>query len=164
MLKHIIALVAAVIFAGFTPATAQSAEEIARVKAGEPCQGCNLFQADFSYENLPEANVANARLRQANLSLSTMDGASLRNANLSLANMFGARFTGADFERADLERATLVGAYFGGANFAEARLTGAVLSGADLETALGLTQAQISAACGDESTRLPEGLTLPSCR
>ncbi len=35
--------------------------------------------------------------------------------------------------------------------------------GADLSGALGLTQFQLSAACGDETTRLPPYFTLPPC-
>ena len=37
------------------------------------------------------------------------------------------------------------------------------LSGADLAGALGLTQFQLSAACGDEATRLPPDFTVPRC-
>lgn len=164
MLKHIAALIIALAIAGALPASAQNAEEIARVKAGEPCVGCNLFQADLSYRNLAEANVANARLRQSNLSLATMNGASFRNTDLSVSNLFGARFTGANFARANLERATLVGAYFGGADLSGAKLAGANLAGADLRSARGLTQDQLSEACGDASTRLPNGLSVPQCR
>jgi len=164
MLKHFAVLFSAIATASALPATAQDADEIARVRSGEPCQGCNLFQANLAYRDLPETNVANARLRQANLSLATMNGSSFRNANLSVANLFGARFTGASFARANLERATLVGAYFGGADMTGANLAGANLSGADLRTAKGLTQEQLSVACGDGSTRLPSGLSVPRCR
>lgn len=162
MLKHI-ALVLTLVFAA-TPALAQSAEEIARVQDKLPCEGCNLFQADLSFRDLPDLNVANSRLRQADLSLATMNRANFRNANLSIANMFGGRFTSANFSRANLERAVMVGAYFGSADFTGATLTGANLSGANLRTAKGLTQAQIDTACGDASTQLPSGLSVPRCR
>ena len=104
-----------------------------------------------------------ARLRQANLALSTMNHARFDNANLSVANLFGGRFTGASFRQADLTRANLVGAYFGGADLTGATLTGATLSGAELQTARGLTQSQLNTACGDSSTRLPAGFTIPGC-
>jgi uncharacterized protein YjbI with pentapeptide repeats len=57
-----------------------------------------------------------------------------------------------------------VGAHFGGANFTGARLDGANLSGAELADARGLTRAQLASACGDASTTLPTGLSLPACR
>lgn len=146
------------------PALAQSAEEIARVQDKLPCEGCNLFQADLSFRDLPGVNVANSRLRQADLSLATMNSADFHNSNLSIANMFGGRFTSANFQRANLEQAVMVGAYFGSADFTGATLTGANLSGADMKTARGLTQAQLDTACGDESTQLPAELSVPRCQ
>jgi uncharacterized protein YjbI with pentapeptide repeats len=73
-------------------------------------------------------------------------------------------FTSADFQGADLTRATFVGAYLQGADFRGATLTGANFSGAEMDRARGLTQARLNAACGDDATRLPPGLTLPPCR
>lgn len=145
-------------------ALAQNASEIARVQAGQSCPGCNLFQADLSYLDLPHIDVSGARLRQADLSLATMNHANFARANLSVSNLFGARFTGASFAYADLSRATAAGAYFGSADFTGARLDGANLSGAEMETARGLTQAQLNTACGDASTLLPPGLRIPPCR
>lgn len=145
------------------PALAQNASEIARVQAGQSCSGCNLFQADLAYRDLPGIDVSGARLRQANLSLATMNQASFDRANLTVANLFGARFTGASFRNADLSQAVAVGAHFGGANLSGARLTGTNLSGAELADAHGLTQAQLNTACGDHTTQLPAGLTIPAC-
>jgi uncharacterized protein YjbI with pentapeptide repeats len=42
-------------------------------------------------------------------------------------------------------------------------LTGANFSGAELQDALGLTQAQLNEACGDATTQLPAGMTIPRC-
>jgi uncharacterized protein YjbI with pentapeptide repeats len=58
----------------------------------------------------------------------------------------------------------LVGGYFSSANFAGANLTNANLSGAELKGARGLTQTQLSKACGDAETTLPRGLTVPTCK
>ena len=77
--------------------------------------------------------------------------------------MFGARFTASSFRNADLSRTSLVGAYFGSADLTGADLSGANLSGAELDTARGLTQGQLNTACGDHTTLLPPGLTIPSC-
>ncbi|MHA6288402.1 pentapeptide repeat-containing protein [Maricaulis sp. CAU 1757] len=157
-------LALALMIAATGAASAQDASQIARVQAGQSCPGCNLFQADLAYRDLPRIDVTGARLRQANLALATMNGARFDRADLSIANLFGARFTGASFRQADLSRAVLVGAHFGSANLSGANLSGAILSGAELNEAHGLTQAQLSGACGDASTRLPAGLTVPACR
>jgi len=147
-----------------SPAFAQNASEIARVQAGQSCPGCNLFQADLSYLDLPDVDVSGARLRQADLSLATMNRANFTGTNLSIANLFGARFTAASFAYADMSRVTAVGAYFGGADLTGARLDGANLSGAEMAATRGLTQSQLDRACGDESTQLPAGLSISPCR
>jgi uncharacterized protein YjbI with pentapeptide repeats len=133
------------------------------IGGAKSCAGCDLFQVDFSYKALDGRDFSGSRLRQADFSLATLDGASLRGANLSVANAFGARFSKADFTNADLSDATLVGSWFGGAVFSGANLKGANLSGSYLFTAKGLTQAQLNAACGDEATQLPPGLTISLC-
>ncbi|MFJ8812387.1 pentapeptide repeat-containing protein [Amycolatopsis thermoflava] len=79
-------------------------------------------------------------------------GAKLRGADLRAANLRGAYLIGADLRRADLRQADLIGADFRGAD----------LAGADLTGSLFLTQAQVNAAQGDGTTRLPEGLDRPA--
>lgn len=128
------------------------------------CSGCDLFQTDLSYQELPGVDLTGSRLRQADLSLSTLDKARLTGANLSVANAFGARFEDADATGVNFEDAVLVGAWFGGANLTGADLKGANVSGAYLVTATGLTQGQLDAACGDASTELPKGMTVAACK
>ncbi|MFJ6384397.1 pentapeptide repeat-containing protein [Kitasatospora sp. NPDC092039] len=82
------------------------------------------------------------------------------------ADLFGARLRGADLRGANLRGALLVAADLSGADLRLADLVGADLrdadlAGADLTTALFLTQAQLNAARGDATTRLPAGLTRP---
>ncbi|MGZ0148147.1 pentapeptide repeat-containing protein [Kribbella sp. WER1] len=79
-------------------------------------------------------------------------GARLRNADLSKANLRGAYLIGADLRNANLRQADLIGA--------DLRTTD--LRGADLTGALFLTQSQVNAAQGDQSTKLPTALTRPS--
>ncbi|WTT99361.1 pentapeptide repeat-containing protein [Kitasatospora sp. NBC_00070] len=78
-------------------------------------------------------------------------GARLAGANLRGANLRGAYLIAADLKRADLREADLIGVDFRDAD----------LTGADLTGALFLTQAQLNAARGDASTRLPSGLRKP---
>ena len=147
------------------PITNQAARDATteRVRGGAACPRCDLFQADLSYRNLQGRDFSGSRLRQADLQISTADRARFSGANLSLANLFGARFSNADFSNANLSGANLVGAYLGGARFSGAVLRDANLAGAELDHAVGLTQAQLNAACGDASTVLPQGLTVPIC-
>ncbi len=147
------------------PVTSQAERDAiaARVRAGASCAGCDLFQIDLAYQAIPGRDFRGARIRQADLTIATADRANFRGANLSLTNFFGARLTGADLRDANLEGAMLVGTYFGGARFDGAVLDGANLSGAELQTARGLTQAQLNTACGAPTTRLPDGLTIPNC-
>ncbi len=144
-------------------AIAQDAGQIASVRAGASCPGCNLFQAELSYLDLPGLDLSAARLRQANLSLATMNRTNFAGADLSVANAFGARFSGADFAGADLSRSVFVGAYVGHADFSNADLTDANFAGADFTGARNLTQSQLDQACGDGATILPAGFTLPPC-
>ncbi|MGW2372264.1 pentapeptide repeat-containing protein [Kitasatospora sp. NPDC001683] len=83
------------------------------------------------------------------------------------AGLFGARLRGADLQGANLRGALLVAADLSGADLRLADLIGADLrdanlAGADLTTALFLTQAQLNAARGDATTRLPAALTRPA--
>ena len=162
MLKQV--LIAAGIVALMSPTgMAQSAADIAKAEKGESCIDCNLFQAELSYSKIKNVTFAGSRLRQSNLTLSTMDGVSFNRTNLSIANLYGGRFTGASFKNADLTRAILVGGSFDAANFEGANLTDANLSGAEMSKSRGLTQDQLNAACGDEFTELPTGLSVQHC-
>lgn len=79
-------------------------------------------------------------------------GKDLREADLRGANLRGARLIGADLRRADLREADLIGADLRAAN----------LRGTDLSDALFVIQAQLDAAIGDATTRLPRGLRRPA--
>lgn len=137
----------------------------ARLVMGEKvCTNCDLFQADLSYQELEGRNLTGARLRQADLSLSTFDKSKFAGANMSVVNGFGIRADHADFSDVNFEDAVLVGGSFNGAKFNNANLAKANFSGSDLSTATGLTQTQLNAACGDAETRLPMGLSLPTCK
>jgi uncharacterized protein YjbI with pentapeptide repeats len=145
------------------PAMAQNAGQIAHAKAGASCPGCNLFQADLQNTQLKSRNFARARLRQADMSAAIMNRTSFAGGDLRDVNAYGAVFTGTNFAGANLTNATFVGAYLQGANLRGAHLEGVNFSGAEMDRAVGLTQAQLNGACGDESTHLPRGLHLKGC-
>lgn len=147
------------------PITNQAERDVTaqRVRGGASCTGCDLFQIDLTYQNIAGRNFTGSRIRQADLTIAIADRTNFTGANLSLTNMFGMRATGANFTGANLDEAQLVGAYFGASQFSGARLRGANLSGADLSNARGLSQDQLNTACGDATTALPQGLTVPAC-
>jgi uncharacterized protein YjbI with pentapeptide repeats len=146
------------------PASAQNAGQIARVRAGAHCPGCNLFQADLAGLSLAGRNLAGARLRQSDLSATVMTRVNFSGADLRDVNAYGGVFGGASFARANLTNASFVGAFLERASFKGAELTGVNFSGAEMDRAVGLSQAQLNRACGDGTTRLPRGLTIPACR
>ncbi len=84
-------------------------------------------------------------------------------ANLFEADLRQANAVSAFMAKADLRGAKLHGARLYGANLEGAILSGAHLEGAILLRAEGLSQEQLSSACGDNSTLLPPGRTIPNC-
>lgn len=145
------------------PAMAQNAGQIARVRGGQSCAGCNLFQGDFGGLEARGLNLSGSRLRQADLSLSVMNRTNFSRADLRDVEAFGGVFSSSSFAGANLTNASFVGAYLDGANFSGATLAGANFSGARLGRARGLTQSQLNRACGDEATVLPGSLHIPAC-
>ncbi len=128
----------------------------------------NLQEADFNTANLENSNVGSADLRGAVLSYANLRGADLSNANLQRADLREANLKSADLSFANLEGAGLgladmQGAKLIGAILKGADILGALLHGANLEVAEGLTQAQLDQACGNEETKLPNGLTVKGC-
>jgi uncharacterized protein YjbI with pentapeptide repeats len=122
---------------------------LARVNAsGSVFEGADFSDADLSHAKLMDSKCA---------------GADFGGAVLSYSNASSGEFTNANFTQAELEHALFLTANLAGANFHQARVRGANFSGADLRRARGLTQQQISTACGDARTRLPSGLTIPRC-
>jgi uncharacterized protein YjbI with pentapeptide repeats len=163
-MKPIALLAALALVAGAAPASAQNAGQIASVRNGASCPRCNLFQADLSNLELKSKNLTGARLRQADFSTAVMNRTSFAGGDLRDVNAYGAVLTGASFARADLTNASFVGAYLQGANFTGAKLSGVNFSGAEMNRAVGLTQGQLNQACGDDSTLIPRGFSIPRCR
>jgi len=149
---------------GATPVSAQNPAQIARARQGANCPGCNLFQADFAQATLRGVNLSGARLRQADFSAAVIKHVNLSRSDLRDLNAYGAVFTGSSLQGANLANATFVGAYLQGVNLQGAHLEGTNFSGAELAHALGLTQTQLAAACGDPSTTLPRGLRIKPCQ
>ena len=156
--------IAALVSALALPALAQNVSQIAKVEAGGGCPRCNLFQIDLNNKQVRGRNFAGARMRQGDFSLSVFNKDDFRGADLRDVNAYGALFSGANLAGADLTNATFVGAYLQGANLRHARLAGVNFSGAQMDKAVGLSQAELNKACGDDTTTLPKGLRVPGCK
>jgi uncharacterized protein YjbI with pentapeptide repeats len=146
------------------PALAQNAEQVARVEGGASCPHCNIFQVNLNNKQASDRNFAGARMRQADFSLSVFKRDDFHGADLRDVNGYGALFTNANMSGANLTNATFVGAYLEGTNFRGATLDGVNFAGAEMDKAVGLTQRQLDRACGDDTTKLPRGLRLPTCK
>ena len=137
------------------------------------------------------ANLDGADLQVATLEGAVFRGASLRGADLDGAHLEAANFTAADMRGASLSKAWLTETVFGygrhipgdrrekrctnlsgntihkskvdNVDFSGAILEGAYLKHTDLRRTTGLTKAQLDWTIGDETTRLPPGLHVPSC-
>lgn len=125
--------------------------------------GVNLANANLSKANLFGSNLAGAKLDAASLSGAYMIIANLSEANLSKADLSRAYLQGTNFSGADLTETNLSGVYLHGSNLSGAHLSGADLSGANLSSSRNLRQNQLDEACGNDKTRLPEGLTVEAC-
>jgi uncharacterized protein YjbI with pentapeptide repeats len=105
-----------------------------------------------------------ATLRQAS---QLIRGDVPRARQLSGRDLTGRHLAGVDLRRASLRGAYLIGTNLAGADLrladlAGADLRGAQLAGADLSTSLFLTQAQLDAARGDATAKLPPALRRPA--
>jgi uncharacterized protein YjbI with pentapeptide repeats len=129
---------------------------------GSNLNGSIFRRTKFNFSWFMSVSLVGAVLFGADLT-----EAFLKEANLSGASSFAADLVGANFEDADLEDA-----YFARSDFQDANLSGAELKGTDFEQAnlsgadLRYTspeQGQLTMACGNEETLLPDGLTIPMC-
>jgi hypothetical protein len=116
--------------------------------------GASLEKAYLPGINLRLANLTCTKLKWT---MTYLEGALLQSADLRYTNL----------RDSNIVRANLQGAFLFSANLQRADLGGAVLQdanlqGADLRGALNLRQDQLNGAIGDDSTRLPEGLTRPA--
>jgi uncharacterized protein YjbI with pentapeptide repeats len=96
------------------------------------------------------------RLKNHSKHRKALDHADLIGADLRKADLRGANLRGAYLIAADLRGNDLSGADFIGADFRDTNI-----EGADLSRSIFLTQAQINAAKGNSSTKLPSSLIRP---
>jgi uncharacterized protein YjbI with pentapeptide repeats len=110
----------------------------------------SLYAEDalFDEASLTESDFSKARLNRSNFVNVDFSNSILVKAELGGANLSNSDFTGANLYQANLEEAKLVGANF---------------SNADLRLIHGLNQEMLSEACGNDMTKLDDGLTIDLC-
>ncbi|MFK0383446.1 pentapeptide repeat-containing protein [Agrobacterium sp. NPDC090273] len=143
--------------------------KLIRTALGEAnLQGANLtkveaYRSDFTSADATNAKFVNAEMQRAQFEKAKLDGADFTKAELGRADFEGASLQGVKFTLTNLSRARFEGATLGGpVDFSNAFLLLTRIEGVDLSSATGLAQSQIELSCGNDKTKLPAGLTVPS--
>ena len=135
--------------------------------SGARLQGANLSDAILTCSILAETTLAHSNLRGAISQGVKFYGATLFDADFTDADLVQARFSGGTLEHADFTSANLWAARFWkvelrGANFTAAQFQNTRFEDVDLSQVEGLTQDQMSRACG-EKVVLPSGYSIEPC-
>ena len=121
------------------------------------------YRSDFTAVKASGASFVAAELQRGNFSSADLRNADFTKAELGRAIFYRATFDKTQFAMANLSRALFHNASFAGpVDFSEAFMFLTRIEGVDLSRATGLKQDQIALSCGDETTKLPQGLTVPS--
>jgi uncharacterized protein YjbI with pentapeptide repeats len=120
------------------------------------------YRTDFSGMKATEASFESAELQRSNFRDAKLNKANFTKADLGRSDFQGADIGGSRFALANLSRADFRGAVFSApVDFGRAFFFLARLEDADLSAATGLSQWQLDQACGNDGTKLPDGLTKP---
>lgn len=121
------------------------------------------YRCDFSDVSAENASFASSELQRTNFSNARLTGADFEKAELGRASFDKAVLTGTRFPMANLSRASFVGSVFEGPiDFDRAFMFLTRIEGVDLSAAKNLQQGQVDLACGDSTTKLPAGLSVPA--
>jgi len=141
-----------------------------------------LIQTDLSWACLQSTNLRGIHLNKANLKGADLSGVNLSESHLQEANLEGVKlatqksinclvkpfnpyqikFTEVNMEGVVLRGANLKGVNLCEANLRRANLSGANLKGANFSRAKNLNLGQLSLACGDSMTVLPNTVERPA--
>lgn len=136
--------------------------------AGAKADGANFERTEGYRSNLSGisavgASFVSSEMQRANFSDADLHDVDFTKAELGRAIFYKAKLENTRFAMTNLSRATFHNAEMGGSiDFTNAFLFLTRIEGVDLSGATGLTQDQISLACGDNATKLPQGLQKPS--
>ncbi|MEI2301258.1 pentapeptide repeat-containing protein [Ensifer sp. MJa1] len=136
--------------------------------AGAMADGANFakieaYRCNFAGIAAEKASFVNSELQRANFSGARLTGTSFEKAELGRANFDKAELTGTKFSHANLSRADFTSTTFTGPiDFHGAFMFLTRIEGVNLSEATGLEQEQVDMMCGDSSTKLPAGLSVPT--
>ena len=147
------AVFALALFAGLWAGVAGAQWSNPRVARLEPgyggvCEGC-----DLSGRILVGARMTGGAFRRSQFRAAIMTRVAGSDVDYQDSDFTDAILDDADFQRAR----------FGRSRMSRARMLRTNFSGADLSRVIGLTQSQLSEACGNARTRLPRGLVIGRC-
>ena len=118
------------------------------------------YRTSFANADLVNANFAKSEMHRANFKNANLANANFEKSELGRVDFSGAIISGVDFSFANLSRADLRTAKFDGAiDFSSAYLYLTRVEGVDLSQMVGLEQWQVDMACGDDKTKLPQGIS-----
>lgn len=135
--------------------------------AGSSAKNANFEKAIVYRVNFKKTDLENAIFQKAEMLRVDFSGANLTSANFSKSEAGRSIFANAmlgnnDFSYASLARVDFRDAEISGPlNFLGAYLYQTRFEGVDLSGATGLKQWQIDMACGNDATKLPEGVNRP---
>jgi hypothetical protein len=117
------------------------------------------YRTSFVEADLTQANFSKSEMHRANFTDANLEDADFEKSELGRVDFSGANISGVNFSYSNLARADFRTAKFDSA----IELTGSYLyltrlEGVDLSMTSGLAQWQIDMSCGDDSTKLPDGL------
>ncbi|GLS85587.1 hypothetical protein GCM10010873_05600 [Cypionkella aquatica] len=147
-------------------ANLQRSELVRSSFIGADLSGANLEKSLASRSDFSGASLRGARLVKAEFLRVSFVGADLTDADLSNGDFYrndfsNAKLSGANMNDAIMPRTVFTGAVMAGANLAGAFLERTHFENVDLSGVVGLEQSQLDQACGDSTTILPAGLTVP---
>ena len=121
------------------------------------------YRASFFRFSARDVSFEGAELQRSDFGQADLVRVNFEKSELGRAKFGGAKLEDVRFSRANLSRADFSGASFAGVSaFDRSVFFLTRIEGADLSAATGLRQSQIDTACGDASTKLPPGLSVPA--
>ena len=117
------------------------------------------FRTSFVNTDLRASNFTKSEMQRADFKDAVLVASDFTKSELGRANFSGAKLSDVDFSFANLARADFRGSTAElPMEFTKSYFYRTRIEGVDLSRAVGLEQWQIDLACGDASTRLPDGL------
>lgn len=131
--------------------------------SGAVLQKVEGYRSDFTDIIGKATNFTMAEMQRANFTGAKLNDTDFTKAELGRVIFNKAELSNAHFAMANLARASFKSAQISGpVDFTSAFLFLTRFEGVDLSQATGLKQDQLDLSCGDDKTKLPEGLTKPA--